>query len=182
VEAFGRIRNVIHKGSRRFIADDDASGLQPAVVAKVRRMVSFLQDMEREDELRTIASREPHPLTGDRKGVWSLFVTKNWRMTFLIDHNLSIGVQSGPPSACKRARPRRGAPSGITPRGVRSPTDRRHEPGKIENSGLVWRRTEARQARRVQASVAEGDDRSPAVSLTVAGLVFRCFTTVFRDL
>jgi len=31
--------------------------------------------------------REPHPLTGDRKGVWSLFVTKNGRMTFRIDHN-----------------------------------------------------------------------------------------------
>jgi toxin HigB-1 len=24
-------------------------------------------------------------LTGDRKGTWSLFVTKNWRMTFRID-------------------------------------------------------------------------------------------------
>jgi proteic killer suppression protein len=24
-------------------------------------------------------------LTGERKGTWSLFVTKNWRLTFLID-------------------------------------------------------------------------------------------------
>ena len=24
-------------------------------------------------------------LTGNRKGTWSLFVTKNWRMTFRID-------------------------------------------------------------------------------------------------
>lgn len=24
-------------------------------------------------------------LTGDRKGTWGLFVTKNWRMTFQID-------------------------------------------------------------------------------------------------
>ena len=80
-----RIRNVIHKGLRRFIADEDASGLQPAVVEKVRRMVSCLQDMEREDELRTVPSWKAHQLTGDRKGVWSLFVTKNWRMTFRID-------------------------------------------------------------------------------------------------
>lgn len=28
-----------------------------------------------------------HQLTGDRKGVWSLFVTKNWRMTFRIDRD-----------------------------------------------------------------------------------------------
>ena len=82
-----RIRNVIHKGLRRFIADDDASGLHPAVVAKVRRIVSFLQDMEREDELRTVPSWKAHLLSGDRKGVWSLLVTKNWRLTFRVDQD-----------------------------------------------------------------------------------------------
>ncbi len=71
-----RIRNVIHKGLRRFIEDDDASGLQPAVVVKVQRIVSFLQDMENEDELRTVQSWKAHMLTGDRKGTWSLSVTR----------------------------------------------------------------------------------------------------------
>jgi toxin HigB-1 len=80
-----KIRNVIHKGLRRFIEDDDASGLQPAIVTKVQRIVSFLQDMEREEELRTVPSWKAHMLTGGRKGTWSLFVTKNWRMTFRID-------------------------------------------------------------------------------------------------
>lgn len=80
-----RIRNVVHKGLRRFIVDDDATGLQVAVVPKVRRIVTFLQDMEREDELRTVPSWKAHQLTGDRKGTWSLFVTKNWRITFRID-------------------------------------------------------------------------------------------------
>lgn len=80
-----KIRNVIHKGLRRFIENDDASGLQPVVVTKVQRMVSFLQDMEREEELRTVPSWNAYMLTGDRKGTWSLFVTKNWRMTFRID-------------------------------------------------------------------------------------------------
>lgn len=80
-----KIKNVIHKGLRRFIDDDDASRLQPAVVEKVRRIVSFLEDMEREEELRTVPSWKAHVVTGDRKGTWSLFVTKNWRMTFRID-------------------------------------------------------------------------------------------------
>ncbi len=80
-----KIRNVIHKGLRRFIEDDDASGLQPAVVVKVQRIVSFLQDMEQEDELRTVQSWKAHMLTGDRKGTWSLSVTRNWRITFRID-------------------------------------------------------------------------------------------------
>jgi toxin HigB-1 len=86
-----KIRNVIHKGLRRFIEDDDASGLQPAVVVKVQRIVSFLQDMEVEDELRTVQSWKAHMLTGDRKGTWSLSVTRNWRMTFRIDRT-EIGV------------------------------------------------------------------------------------------
>lgn len=80
-----KIRNVIHKGLRRFIEDDDVSGLQPATVPKVRKIVSFLQDMESGDELRTVPSWKAHQLTGDRKGTWSLFVTKNWRLTFRIE-------------------------------------------------------------------------------------------------
>jgi len=80
-----KIRNVVHKGLRRLIADDDTSGLQAAVASKLRRIVSFLQDMEREDELRSVPSWKAHQLTGDRKGTWSPFVTKNWRITFRID-------------------------------------------------------------------------------------------------
>jgi proteic killer suppression protein len=63
-----KIGNIIHKGLRRFIESDDASGLQPAVVEKVRRMVSFLQGMEKEDELRKVPSWKAHLLTGGRKG------------------------------------------------------------------------------------------------------------------
>ncbi len=80
-----KIVNVRHKGLRRFIEADDPSGLQAAVIDKLRKMISFLQDMEREDELRSIPSWKAHQLTGDRKGVWSLFVTKNWRLTFKIE-------------------------------------------------------------------------------------------------
>ena len=67
-----KIRNVLHKGLRRFIEEDDASGVPAAVIPKLRKIVSFLQDMEQEGELRTVAN-------------WSLFLTKNWRLTFRID-------------------------------------------------------------------------------------------------
>ena len=86
-----KIRNVIHKGLRRFIEADDASGLQPAVVEKLRRIVTFLQAMEREDEIRAIPSWNAHLLAGDRKGTWSLFVTKNWRLTFRV-HKVEIEI------------------------------------------------------------------------------------------
>lgn len=41
--------------------------------------------MEEENELRTIPSWKAHQLTGDRKGTWGLFVSKNERVTFRID-------------------------------------------------------------------------------------------------
>ena len=80
-----RIRNVIHKGLRRLLEDDDRSGLQPDLVGKLRYMLAFLQDMTDESQLRQMTSWKAHQLTGNRKGTWSLFVSKNWRLTFRID-------------------------------------------------------------------------------------------------
>lgn len=82
-----KIRNVRHKSLRRFIEDDETSGLQASFVEKLRNMLSFLQDMEKEEELRDVASWKAHLLTGNRKGTWSLFVSKNWRLTFRIDRD-----------------------------------------------------------------------------------------------
>ena len=80
-----KIRNVIHRGLRRFIERDDASSLSPAVVEKVRNIVTFLQEIEDASELRDVPSWNVHRLTGDRRGTWSLTVTRNWRLTFRID-------------------------------------------------------------------------------------------------
>ena len=80
-----KIRNVVHRGLRRLIQDDEAAGVQPAIAPKLRRIVSFLQDMEREEELRAVPGWKAHRLTGARKGTWSLSVTVNWRLTFRID-------------------------------------------------------------------------------------------------
>jgi proteic killer suppression protein len=82
-----KIRNVIHRGLRRFIESDDASGLSASVVEKVRNIVTFLQEMENPKEFQDISSWKVHQLTGDRKGTWSLTVTRNWRMTFRIDRS-----------------------------------------------------------------------------------------------
>ena len=51
-----QIRSIRNRGLRRFIELDDASGLPAAVIDKVRKIVSFLQDMEREDELHLVPS------------------------------------------------------------------------------------------------------------------------------
>jgi proteic killer suppression protein len=76
---------VVLQGLGRFIQHNDASALAPAVVERVRNILTFLQEMEDARELRDIPSWKAHQLTGDRKGTWGLTVTRNWRITFRID-------------------------------------------------------------------------------------------------
>jgi proteic killer suppression protein len=79
------IGSFAHKGLRRLFEDDDASKLDPGSVEKLRLMLAFLQDMASVDELKVPPKWGAHPLTGDRKGTWSLTVTRNWRLTFWVD-------------------------------------------------------------------------------------------------
>ncbi len=78
-----KIRNIIHKGVKRLFTEDTPKGVSAATVNKLRMMLAFLQDMESEDELRTIPVWQAHRLTGDR----SLHITPNWRLTFRIEEN-----------------------------------------------------------------------------------------------
>ena len=66
---------------------DDGSGLPPAVVEKMRNIITFLQGMEDVRELLDVPGWKPHQLSGGRKGTWSLAVTRNWRITFRIDRD-----------------------------------------------------------------------------------------------
>jgi proteic killer suppression protein len=50
-----------------------------------RKMLAFLDDMQDPEELRALPAWKVHTLTGDRKGTWSLSVTRNRRLTFGID-------------------------------------------------------------------------------------------------
>lgn len=70
---------------RQLILRDDPSGLPARYVSKIRNIIGFLQDMEREDELAAVPTWKAHLLTGGRRGTWSLFVSRNWRITFRID-------------------------------------------------------------------------------------------------
>jgi toxin HigB-1 len=71
---------------KRLYEEDNPKGLPPSAVDKLRKIVVFLDSMDNVDELRTIPVWKAHLLTGNRKGTWSLHVTKNWRVTFWIDN------------------------------------------------------------------------------------------------
>jgi proteic killer suppression protein len=78
------LKSFVHKGLRKLYVDDSAKGLPPDSVDKLRAMLSFLRDMQDPERLRSFPLWKAHQLTGQREGVWSLHVTRNWRPTFRI--------------------------------------------------------------------------------------------------
>lgn len=80
-----RIRDFSHKGLKRLYLDDVAKGVPPEVAVKLRKMLTYLDNMEDPEELRAFPAWKVHTLTGDRKGTWSLSVTANRRLTFRVD-------------------------------------------------------------------------------------------------
>lgn len=80
-----KIRNFVHKGLKQLYVEDDPRGLPPDSVDKLRKMLTFLQDMHDIEELQSTPTWKAHMLTGNRRGTWSLAVTRNWRLTFTID-------------------------------------------------------------------------------------------------
>ncbi|MGH9404905.1 MAG: type II toxin-antitoxin system RelE/ParE family toxin [Terriglobia bacterium] len=80
-----KIRKFAHKGLKRLYLDDSVKAVPPDTVDKLRKMLAYLDDMEDPEELRLLTAWKVHTLTGDRKGTWSLSVTRNRRLTFRID-------------------------------------------------------------------------------------------------
>ena len=80
-----KVRKIVHKGLKRLYSEDSTKGVPPDTVDKLRKMLAFLDDMQEPEELRALPSWKIHTLTGDRKGTWSLSVTRNRRLTFRVD-------------------------------------------------------------------------------------------------
>lgn len=80
-----KIRNFAHRGLKRLYGEDTAKGVPPETVDKLRKMFAYLDRMIDPEELRALTVWKVHTLTGDRKGTWSLRVTRNRRLTFRID-------------------------------------------------------------------------------------------------
>ena len=82
-----RVWSIAHKGLRRLYEEKSSKGLSADTVDKLRKMLTFLDAMEHPEELRALPLWKAHILTGDRKGTWSLHVTRNRRLTFRIEED-----------------------------------------------------------------------------------------------
>lgn len=78
------------QGPETAYEEDNAKGVPPDTVDKLQKMFAFLDAMQDPQELYGLPVWKVHPLTGDRKGTWSLSVTRNRRLTFRIDDEHEI--------------------------------------------------------------------------------------------
>lgn len=77
----GVIESIKHKGLRRFYEKNDRSGIRPDLGEKARKILSALEAANGPEEM-ALPSFRFHPLTGDRRGTYSVTVKANWRITF----------------------------------------------------------------------------------------------------
>ena len=80
-----RIASFRNRELERFWRHDEARGVARQYERKLRAMLTVIEEAENIAELDTVPGWRFHPLKGDRRGVWSLKLTHNYRLTFRIE-------------------------------------------------------------------------------------------------
>ena len=79
------IESIRHKALRSLYTEGKTKGLiEPA---RLMKMLGFITAAASLEELSIPPNYNFHPLTGDRVGIWSMTVTRSWRLTFKLDDN-----------------------------------------------------------------------------------------------
>ena len=75
------IRSFRHKGLEQFFTTGSTRGINAQHAAKLRRMLTALHTAQGPANLNHPSYRL-HPLHGERRGQWSMWVSGNWRLVF----------------------------------------------------------------------------------------------------
>ncbi|MDT8398925.1 MAG: type II toxin-antitoxin system RelE/ParE family toxin [Pseudomonadales bacterium] len=75
------IISFVHKGLERFYRSGKTSGIQAKHVKRLRLILTNLDQAEDPDDM-DLPGLRLHELKGNRKGIWSVSVSGNWRVTF----------------------------------------------------------------------------------------------------
>lgn len=79
-----------HKGLEAFYRSGTTKGIQPAHAAKLGRILTLLEVAAVASDL-NLPGFKLHPLKGDMRGHWSLWVNGNWRITFrFLDSDIEL--------------------------------------------------------------------------------------------
>ena len=75
------IKSFIHKGIQRFYKSGSTSGIQKKHEKKLRLILTNLDQAETVEDM-DLPGLFMHQLKGDRKGIWFVRVSGNWRATY----------------------------------------------------------------------------------------------------
>ena len=79
-----------HKGLEKFYISGKTSGIQAKHAKRLRLILSNLDQAEGPSDM-DLPGLRLHELKGNRKGIWSVSVSGNWRVTFRFkDKNAEI--------------------------------------------------------------------------------------------
>ena len=78
------IRSFRHKGLQRFFENGSKAGIQAQHERRLRLMLSRLDDSTKPADM-DAPGWKLHPVNGDMKGHWSVWVDASWRLTFMFE-------------------------------------------------------------------------------------------------
>ena len=77
------IKKIKHKGLRKLFESGIASGIQPQLKERLRKILALLETADSIEDL-DLPGLDLHGLKGPRKGTYAVNVSGNWRVTFKI--------------------------------------------------------------------------------------------------
>ena len=84
------VKSFKHKGLKKFYETGSTKGIQSKHVRKLRIQLAALDTAQSIEDM-DIPGYRLHQLKGSRKGLWSITVNGNWRLTFeFVDGNAHI--------------------------------------------------------------------------------------------
>ena len=75
------IRSFKHKGLAKFFETGSKAGIQSAHADRLRLILGRLNAAVKAEDM-GLPGLRLHPLKGERKGTWAVWVSGNWRITF----------------------------------------------------------------------------------------------------
>ena len=75
------IRSFKHKGLARFFETGSKSGIRSQHAVRLRLILGRLNAATQPEDM-SLPGLRLHPLKGSRKGIWAVWVSGNWRVTF----------------------------------------------------------------------------------------------------
>ncbi|MEE9258123.1 MAG: type II toxin-antitoxin system RelE/ParE family toxin [Nitrospinaceae bacterium] len=77
---------------KRLYETGEKGKVPPKLLDRVEFILSLLDVAETLDDI-NVHSLHLHPLKGDKKGVWSVTVRANWRITFRFENGKAYNVE-----------------------------------------------------------------------------------------